>query len=210
MPQEIQETDFIVLRTTRYGEGKLIVNGLTPSGRLSFIAFGAVGGGKKGGLDFELFRLLHVSYQETERELQKCNDTAIIADYGGLAHHFDSYSAACWLSQFSLANMPSGLDCRYFFESVRIALERLAAQSALPAAVITGVVLVYLREGGWLSDYDDSPQTARQIQILLEMALGGDIPRLAKDNWEQLHQWALALLRMNDECIMPGEQRYQS
>jgi hypothetical protein len=42
------------------------------------------------------------------------------------------------------------------------------------------------------------------------MALGGDIPRLAKDNWEQLHQWALALLRMNDECIMPGEQRYQS
>ncbi|MBO7534106.1 MAG: recombination protein O N-terminal domain-containing protein, partial [Victivallales bacterium] len=54
MPQEIQETDFIVLRTTRYGEGKLIVNGLTPSGRLSFIAFGAVGGGKKGGLDFEL------------------------------------------------------------------------------------------------------------------------------------------------------------
>ena len=96
------------------------------------------------------------------------------------------------------------------FESVRIALERLAAQSALPAAVITGVVLVYLREGGWLSDYDDSPQTARQIQILLEMALGGDIPRLAKDNWEQLHQWALALLRMNDECIMPGEQRYQS
>ena len=69
MPQEIQETDFIVLRTTRYGEGKLIVNGLTPSGRLSFIVYGAVGGGKKGGLDFELFRLLHVS---TDKRKQ-CN-----------------------------------------------------------------------------------------------------------------------------------------
>ena len=207
MHQEVQETDFIVLRTTRYGEGKLIVNGLTPSGRLSFIAFGAIGDGKKGGLDFELFRLLHVSYQETDRELQKFQQASILADYGALARHFDGYSAACWLSQFSLANMPSGIDCRYFFESIRVGLERLADQTALPCAIITSIILVYLREGGWLSDYEDSPQTARQIQILLEMALGGDMPRLAKDNWEQLHQWALTLLRMNDECIMPGEHR---
>ncbi|MBR5840045.1 MAG: recombination protein O N-terminal domain-containing protein, partial [Victivallales bacterium] len=89
MPQELQETDFIVLRTTRYGEGKLIVNGLTPSGRLSFIVYGAVGGGKKGGLDFELFRLLHVSYQETDRDLQKCSQATVVADYAALARHFD-------------------------------------------------------------------------------------------------------------------------
>ena len=206
MPQELLETDFIVLRKTQYGDSKLIVNGLTPTGRLSFIVYGAIGSGKRGGLVFELFRHLHVSYAETDRELQKCKDAEILADYSSLVRDFDSYSAACWLSQFSLANMPSGLDCQCFFESIRIGLERLANQTTLPAAIVTGIVLVYLREGGWLSDYEDSPQSARQIQILLDMALGGDIPRLAKDNWEALHKWTLDLLSLNDGCIMPGNR----
>ena len=204
MPQELQETDFIVLRKTQYGDSKLIINGLTPTGRLSFIVYGAVGSGRHGGLVFERFRLLRVSYAETDHELQKCKEAETLADYSSLVHDFDAYSAACWLSQFSLANMPPALDCQCFFESIKIGLGRLANQVALPSTVITGIGLVYLREGGWLSDYEDSPQSARQIQILLDMALGGDIPRLAKDNWEALRQWTLSLLSLNDGCVMPS------
>ena len=143
MPQDNnRETDFIVLRTTRYSEGKLIVNGLTPNGRLSFITYGA-GDGKRGGLTFGLFRLLHVVYEESDRDLQKYSQADVLADYGAVAQDFDNYSAACWLSQFSLANMPSGLDCVYYFESLKIALERLSAKSILPAAALTGIILVF-------------------------------------------------------------------
>lgn len=200
-----QSTEFLVLRTTRVGDSKIIANGVTPSsGRLSFMVYGS-GSGRRGGVEFGLFRLLQVTYLDNGRELKRCETVEVLADYGGVSRVYERYSAGCWLSRFGLANMLPGLGCPYLFQAMKIGFERLSSGDLLPEAIVTGVILVYLREGGWLSDYEDSPETARQIQALLEMALGGEAPRLTDGNWRELHEWTRALLRLNEECVIPDE-----
>ena len=71
---------------------------------------------------------------------------------------------------------------------------RLAEKRIPPEAVLVGVGLAMLREGGWLAPKYMNPDEAPRCELLLRMAAGGDTPALTENNWKELWQWTLARL----------------
>jgi recombinational DNA repair protein (RecF pathway) len=203
--EDAVEIDFLVLRVTQYGENSLIAAGVSPEqGRLSFMVHGGRGSGRRGVSPFRLFSRLHLVYTPSTRELQKCTSAELVGDYGGVSQDYGRYACACWLSQFSLANVLPGLSLEYYFRSLAVGLERLSANRSVPtAAVLTGILLVYMQENGFLPQMEGDPKGQSQCQLLLQMALGGDIPALQEQNWLALRDWTIGLLRQTD-CIVPA------
>ena len=198
------ETDYLVLRVTQYGENSLIAAGISPEqGKLSFVVHGGRGSGRRGVSPFRLFSRLHLVYTPSTRELQKCTSAELVRDYSGVSHDYGRYACACWLCQFSLANVLPGLALEYYFQSLAVAFERLSANSNVPtAAIVTGVLLVYMQENGFLPQMEGDTKRQSQCQLLFQMALGGDVPALQDQNWLALRDWAIGLLRQTD-CIVP-------
>lgn len=202
---ESLETDYLVLRTTVYGESGLIVSGVSPEqGKLSFMVHGARRGGRRGGSVFGLFRKLRLSYRPQERELQSCDDAELVSDHGSVSSDFGRYTGACWLSQFALQNILPGMSSSYFFDSLDLGFSRLASGVGSVASIETGVMLVYMQENGVMPLFGEGEERqAAQCQLLLEMALGGQIPALREDNWVALRDWAAGVLR-GSECVVPS------
>ncbi|MBP5640969.1 MAG: recombination protein O N-terminal domain-containing protein [Victivallales bacterium] len=198
------ETEFLVLRVTQYGENSLIAAGFTPElGKLSFAIHGGKGSGRRGVTPFRLFCHLKVKYVPSSRELQKCVSAELVDDFSAVSHDYERYSCACWLSQFSLTNVLPGMPTEYYFRAVSVAFSRLA-KTVLPVpAILTGVLLVYMQENGMLPQMEGDVRRQSQCQLLLQMALGGDVPALQKQNWLAIRDWTIGVLRQTD-CILPA------
>lgn len=210
-PPAIIETPFLILRCTGYSESSVIAAGLTPHhGQIHFL----VRGGKKLGAKrfpmIDLFRLVHVSYRDTGRELLHPGKMEPAEFFGDVARHVTAYRTAGWLAQFALANVPAGLEHPRLFHAMRLGLSRLAALHRQPQhanvqadAILVGICLTYLHEAGWLAEQTASPRETEQCLVLLAMAAGeGPAPLLKAENWTQLKDWVLACLRAV-ECRVP-------
>ena len=199
------ETAFLVLRLTQYGENSLIATGISPEqGKLTFMVHGGRGSGRRGVSPFRLFGRLAVTYTPSNREMQHCTIVELLEDNGDVSHDYARYACACWLCQFSLANVLPGMALEYYFKSLSVAFTRLAKNNQVPtAAVVTGVLLVYKQENGLLPSMEGDTRRQSQCQLLLQMALGGDIPALQEQNWLALRDWTISLLRQTD-CIVPA------
>lgn len=206
------QTRFLVLRLTPYADTSLVVAGLSPEvGQLHFMVRGARRLGPRQFPMLDLFRLLQVSYRDTDAELHRLVSADLMADYGALARRFPAFQAASWLARFALANVVAGVGHEALFEALCVGFGRLAeppvegeARSGTTDAVIVGVCLTYLQEAGWLAAPDADAAAERQCRCLLEMAAGGPPPRLTLGNWQQLREWVLSQAR-NAGCQIPGE-----
>jgi recombinational DNA repair protein (RecF pathway) len=204
------ETRFLVLRLTPYSDTSLIAAGLTPAwGQVHFLVRGAKQLGPKRFPLLDLFRLLQVSYRDTGADLQRLISADLVTDHGGVARHLAAFQTAGWLSHFALANAPLGLGQEALFEALCVGLGRLAALTpaddavAQADAVVVGVLLAYLQDGGWLAEQDRDERAARQCRHLLAMAAGQAAPpRLTATNWQALRRWAVSLARVA-ECVLP-------
>lgn len=203
---EAIETEYLVLRKVPYGEGDLIVNGITPDqGKVAFLIYHALSSGKRRFPHFDLFRCLRVRYTPRQNELQKCQDCELLEDFAGVSAAYGNFQAACWLARFALDNVLPGIAHEHFFRATCNAYRTLAARSLPSAAILSGVCLVYLHEAGWLSDYQDSPQTVQQCQWLIDMALGVTAaPALTERNWQDIFAWCKGLLLQCD-CAVPQD-----
>jgi recombinational DNA repair protein (RecF pathway) len=204
------ETRFLVLRLTPYSDTSLVAAGISPDqGQLRFLVRGARRLGPRQFPVLDLFRVLQVSFRNTAAELHRLASADLVADYGRLAQSFPAFQAAEWLARFALGNVLPGVGHEALFGAFCIGLGRLAeagpdqAAQAQADSVVTGTVLTYLQEGGWLAEHDRDDRTARQCRTLLEMAAGRcPPPRLTAANWRNLRHWALGLARAA-ECEVP-------
>ena len=204
------EARFLVLRLTPYSDTSLIVAGLTPElWQVHFLVRGAKRLGPKRFPLLDLFRVLQVSYRDTGAELHRLGGADLVADHGGVARNLTAFQTAGWLARFALANAPAGLVQEALFEALCVGLGRLASLTpaddavAVADAVVVGVLLAYLQEGGWLAEQGGDDRAARQCQCLLAMAAGQAAPpRLAAANWHELRRWAVGLAQAAD-CQMP-------
>jgi recombinational DNA repair protein (RecF pathway) len=204
------ETRFLVLRLTPYSDTSLIVAGLSPElGQLHFLVRGAKRLGPKRFPLLDLFRVLQVSYRDTGAEMHRLGGADLVADHAGVARTLTAFQTAGWLARFALANTPAGLGQEALFEALCVGLGRLASLTpaddavAVADAVVVGVLLAYLQEGGWLAEQTGDERAARQCQCLLAMAAGrAEPPRLTAANWHDLRRWAASLAQAA-ECQMP-------
>jgi recombinational DNA repair protein (RecF pathway) len=203
---ELIETDYLLLRKVPYGEGDLIVNGITPKqGKVGFLIYGALTAGKRRFPHFDLFRHLQLRYTPGKGELQKCQDSHLVEDFSGVAGDYHYFQGACWLARFALDNVLPGVDHEHFFFASCRGLRSLAARRIPVPAILSGICLVYLYEAGWLSDYQRSPQTVRQCQQLIDMAMGlAEAPSLTERNWQEIFAWCKHLL-LQSECAVPQD-----
>ncbi len=204
------ETRFLVLRLTPYSDTSVIVAGLTPDlGQVHFLVRGAKRLGPKRFPLLDLFRILQVNYRDTGGELQRLGNADLLADHSGVARQLLAFQTAGWLARFALANAPAGLGQEDLFQALSVGFGRLAGMTpkadlaALTDAVVVGVLLTYLQEGGWLAEHDHDQRAARQCQCLLAMATGQAAPPpLTAANWHDLRRWAVGLARAA-ECVLP-------
>jgi recombinational DNA repair protein (RecF pathway) len=209
-PGHIIETRFLVLRLTPYSDSSVVVAGLTPDlGQVHFLVRGAKLLGPKHFPMLDLFRVLQIRYRDTGAELLRLAGAELVADHSGVARHLPGFQTAGWLARFALANAPAGLAQRALFDALCIGLDRLAALSpdddagARADSVVVGVLLAYLRDGGWLAEAGHDERAARQCQRLLAMAMGeSPPPRLTAANWHDLRRWAVGLAQAA-ECLLP-------
>jgi hypothetical protein len=186
------------------------VAGISPDhGQLHFMMRGARRVARRQFPTVDLFRLVSIRYELGKGELHRLRAVDPLEDFAVVSHRYDTYQAAGWLSRFALANVVEGVPHERFFEAMCVAFRRLGTlarerDSGLPpVAVLTGVCLVYLDEGGWLAPYEEGGDSARRCRILLDMAEGTtEPPALTARNWQQLFTWAVGLLRAAD-CTAP-------
>lgn len=204
-------TPFLILRKTPFSDTSMVVAGIAPEhGQLHFMVRGARRLGRREFPLVDLFRVLDVCYRPGRSDLLHWQQAELVSDFSGVARHPSTFAGACWLARFALENLLPGAAHPRFFAALTNALARLAhagVSAAAPSvadALIAGVGLVYLDEGGLLADYESDVQAARQCRILLDMAAGGPMPRLTPENWAGLRAWMLVLLR-ETECAVPGE-----
>ena len=200
---QLVTTDFLVLRCVPTGYGATVVTGLSPDqGQLAFIIREG-NAARRNMPPFDLFRLMRVGYFPEDKELQQCHEAECLQTFSGLTADYMRYQGACWLARLALLNSVPALPHSGFFAAMCVALRRLAEEQKTPVdAVSVGVCMAFLYEGGWLEGYTESPQTFRQCEILLDMAMGGPVPALTEENWRELLSWALALLEQA-ECRLP-------
>lgn len=200
---ESVETDFLVLRTVACGENSLVASGVSPQfGRVSFLVWGGQSGGRRRPCVFGLFRRLQVRYVPQDSDMQTHAEATIEQDYGGVSQHYERYEAGCYLARFALDNVLPGMSAPVFFEALVMAFRRLSETSVGVPSIIMGVLMVYMQENGLLPPFEGQVRQAAQCQLLLDMALGGDIPALRADNWLALCDWALGILARSD-CLLP-------
>jgi recombinational DNA repair protein (RecF pathway) len=206
------ETRFLVLRLTPFSDSSLVAAGVSPGlGQLRFLVRGARRLGPRQFPLLDLFRVLRVTFRDASGELHRLASADLVADYGCLAQSFPAFQAAGWLARFALANVPAGLEHEALFAALCLGLERLAGggpggnAQALADSVVTGVLLTYLQEGGWLAEQERNGRAAAQCRALLEMAAGRcPPPRLTATNWQDLRHWALGLAQAA-ECELPAQ-----
>ncbi|HQL86197.1 MAG: hypothetical protein GX574_03435 [Lentisphaerae bacterium] len=196
-------TDFIVLRKTPYGTSRLIVAGISPTqGQLAFITPNPLPGSKSNFPHLDLFRWVKIVYRPSTGKLQRCQDADLIQDFSGLTKNYPSFQAACWIAQFTLANVLPETTHEHYFHALTVALERLADSNTQPEPVLTGIAVAFLFEEGWLDGYQQSDQQMEQCKQLLLMSAGAPPPKLTPQCWSQLFDWACQLL-LRAECIVP-------
>lgn len=204
-------SDVIVLRKTPYSDTSLIVAGLTPErGQIHFLIRGGRRISRKQFPVVDLFRLLSVDYREGRGELCNLGGAELVEDYSGVAHSVRCYRAASWLGAFSLRNILSGMEHPSYFSALRIGLGRLSSMAlsgnvseSAVRAVVVGLCVVYLEEGGWLDVSDGAGSVGERCRALLAMALGaGPAPRLTAESWDGLLRWVFGCVREAD-CDVP-------
>lgn len=197
MNRETYRTDFLVLRKTPHLGSNLIVSGISPEyGRLAFYLKHAAGGDKHHFQQFDAFRLLSLEFTRGKNsDFCRCVEAELSADYTEVAKDYAYFQTACWLAQFCLANILDDDARPLTFTAACVALNRLAAKTQTPAAVLTGFSLNYLMESGWLNVSSLTAREQAQCRILITMGAGGDMPALTPENWEQLWAWTHGQLR---------------
>jgi len=196
-------TDFVVLRKTPYGDSRLIVAGISPDqGQLAFIVPNPLPGSKSGFPHLDLFRWVKIAYRPSSGKLHHCQDADLVQDFSGLTRNYPSFQAACWIAQFTLANVQPETTPEHYFHALTVALRRLAEPNAQPDPVLTGVAVAFLFEEGWLDGYQQSDQLMEQCKQLLLMSAGAPPPKLTPPCWSQLFAWTCQLLAQSD-CTVP-------
>ena len=196
-----QSTDFLALRKTPYQEHALIVTGVSPDqGRMSFFVRRPASTSRRSYTHLDLFQLVRLDYRQSVSELCYASNMELVADYCGVAANQEAYQAACWISQFTLANLMPHIAIPQYFIALRVAFVRLMGGRPCPHAVLTGLALTYLHEAGWLNLTRLSVAEAAQCELLLQMAQGGDFPGLPSEIWDALWEWTRGELA-RAECL---------
>lgn len=202
-------TDFIILRKTPYLGGNTIVSGLAPQlGHAGFF-LRPTASRKKPFTEFDLFRHVHILYRRGQGELLYCEAVEPRAAFDHLAHDYHAFQTACWLASFIIDNTIHGVPQPRLFNALLVALTRLAEPRPNHHAVLTGIALLYLDEGGWLDRTAFSSQEQAQCQFLINMAAGGDKPGLTPENWQNLWLWTWNLLLQAD-CRLHTQPPFQT
>ncbi|MFA6814961.1 MAG: hypothetical protein WCS73_01530 [Lentisphaeria bacterium] len=196
---EICKTDLFILRKIQHTGSNLIVAGVSPIyGKISFYIRNAVT--KKNNFHvFDLFRVVSVSYNDNGNDLLRPQTVDLKHDFNKVANRFERFQAGCRIAKFSLSNIPNGVGCPFYYRSLVAAFHRLAESELCTEAVLTGIALTYLKESGWFGESKLSVAEMAQCQLLIQMAVGGDIPALTVENWQKLWEWAEHLL-IDIEC----------
>ena len=194
-------TDFLALRKTPYQDHAVIVAGVSPElGRMSFFVRLPASTSRRSYAHLDIFQLVHLDYRQSSAELCYASDIELVSDYCGVAVNQASFGAACWISQFTLANLLPHIAMPQYFTALRVAFIRLMGGRPCPHAVLTGLGLTYLHEAGWLNATRLSSAEAAQCGLLLRMAQGGDFPGLSTETWEALWEWTRGELA-RAECL---------
>lgn len=179
----------------------MIVAGVSPElGRMSFFVRLPAQGNRRSFTHLDLFQLVTLDYRQSSSELFYASNIELAADYCGVAVNQDAFNAACWISQFTLANLLPHIAMPQYFTALRVAFIRLLGGRPCPHAVLTGLALTYLSEAGWLDATRLSSTEAAQCGLLLQMAQGGDFPGLTTETWEALWEWTRGELA-RAECL---------
>lgn len=185
----------LVLRKAPYIGNKTIAHCLSSErGKMAFFLRGSEGGKTTHGQPFDLFRLLSVNCHRNSSDLYYPDSVEILADYPSLASDYASYDTGCQLLDFAFRNTQPGLDSSKLFMALNVALKRLAERTISPDAIVTGCNMVFLFEAGQLDYGNASDRERHQQEVLLRMALGGDVPQLADDVWRKLREWSDGLI----------------
>ena len=151
----------------------------------------------------DLFQLVQLNYRQSASELCYASNIELMADYCGVATNQNAFQAACWISQFTLANLLPHIAMPQYFTALRVAFIRLMGGRPCPHAVLTGLALTYLHEAGWLNLSRLSVTEAAQCELLLQMAQGGDFPGLSVETWDALWEWTRGELARADVIGKP-------
>ncbi len=179
----------------------MIVAGVSPeAGRMSFFVRLPASTSKRSYTHLDLFQLVHLDYRQSTSELCYASNLELVADYSGVAVNQAAFQAACWISQFTLANLLPHLAMPQYFTALRVAFIRLLGGRPCPNAILTGLALTYLQEAGWMDTTRLSATEAAQCELLLQMAQGGDFPGLPEETWDALWEWTRAEL-VRAECL---------
>ena len=167
---------------------------------MSFFVRQPAAGSRRSYTYLDLFQLVRLDYRQSASELCYASNIELQSDYCGVAASQDAYRAACWISQFTLANQLPHLPMPQDFTALRVAFIRLMGGRPCAHAVLTGLALTYLHEAGWMDEARLSPTEAAQCELLLQMAQGGDFPGLTSETWDALWEWTRGELA-RAECL---------
>ena len=175
--------------------------GVSPDiGRMSFFVRRPPSTSRRAYTHLDLFQLVQLNYRQSTSELCYASNLELVADYCGVATNQDAFQAACWISQFTLANLLPHIAMPQYFTALRVAFIRLMGGRPCAHAVLTGLALTYLHEAGWLNLTRLSVTEAAQCELLLQMAQGGDFPGLPSETWDALWEWTRGELA-RAECL---------
>ena len=199
MHREPVVTEILILRKTPYQDSRTIFSGISPQyGRVTAMLRIPQGGSRSNYRHGDIFQQWSMTFNQNSAEVVTCSRWELLREFSAVAARPDAFEAACWMARFVLTNTVAGAPLPELYRAVYVALTRLAEGRIPPEAVLTGVGLTYLREGGWLAPEYMSPDEAPRCELLLRMAAGGDTPALTADNWKELWQWTLARLAAAD------------
>ena len=189
------EATVLVLQKTPYIGGKLIVDALSPErGKMAFFVRGTGNSRNAAGQPFDLFRVLNVTCHRNSGDLYYPDSVEIAEDFSGVAADYETFDTACALARFASLHIMPGLPSGNFFTALVVALRRLNAHSISLDAAVTGCQLVFLYEAGSLDYGNATPKEAAQHEILINMALGAEVPQLAPEVWRRLREWSESLV----------------
>lgn len=188
-------TEFLILRKIPYQDSRTIFSGISPEyGKLTVMLRLPPGGSRRNYRHGDIFQQWSIAFRPGNAEIVTPARWELLREFSALATDSRRFEAACWLSRFVLANSVAGAPAPELFRALYVAMVRLAEKRIPPEAVLVGVGLAMLREGGWLAPKYMNPDEAPRCELLLRMAAGGDTPALTENNWKELWQWTLARL----------------
>lgn len=210
----METTDFLILHKKLYSESSLIIAGLSPTrGKLQFIARGGRRYGRNKFPQIDVFRHFQVHFRVARSELYNWRDADMVNDFAALARSSAAYQSGCWLARFILDNSFSENAAPRLFRALIAAFSRLRDNPSLEhggeseqaraqrAMAITGTMLIFLQENGWLLENLDSigPECRDIIEIAEKPRY---LPEMNLERWRRVYQRIVRIL-CEENCVVP-------